>query len=105
MGSSDLNSTFIWLLARVHSLCVSSSGTNVGTTHFVGPERISVDPSLLANACGLAAEGKHTWSGQTVEGVLNQGLRAAGRDWAVHGRSCGGPTTFDPVKDKRRMGI
>lgn len=105
MISSNPDLTSIWLLARVYSLRVSSSGTNAGTAHFVGPERVPVDPSFLVNACGLAAEGKHTWPGQVVEGVPIQGLRTAGGDWAIYSHTCCGPTTFDPVEDKRRVGI
>jgi len=105
MIGSDSDPVLIWLPLRVYSLRVSSSGTNAGTAHFVGPERISVDPSLLVNTCRLAAKGKCAWPGQVVEGILSQGLCTAGGDWAVHSDSCCGPTTPDPVKGKRRMGV
>ena len=49
------------LLARVYPLRVSDPWTNAGTAHVFGPERIPIDPSVLADTRGLAAEGKYTW--------------------------------------------
>lgn len=105
MTGSDGDLLFILLLARVHSLCVSNSGTNAGTSHIVGPKRIPIDPPLLVDTCGLAAEGECAWVGQTVEGIPDQRLGTAGRNWTVHSHSGHHPTTIDPVEDKRRMGV
>ena len=105
MTGSGGDLLFILPLARVHSLCVSNSGTNAGTSHFFGPKRIPIDPPFLVDACGLAAEGERTWLGQAVKGILDQRFGTAGRNWTVHSHSGHHPTTIDPVEDKRRMGV
>lgn len=105
MINSNPDPAFIQSLDRVYSLRFSNPRADAGAAHLVGPERIPDDPSFLVNTCGLAAEGKHTWSGQVVKSILSQGLCTTSGDWAVHSHSCCGPATFDPVEDQRRMGI